>query len=138
MKITYDANSMKLMSMFENMTGAKVKDCFENKGAVVFVVEEGDIGKALGKKASNVRRMEGLLKKRIRIIESNPDIIRFVSNVIMPNRAKDITYNEGIITIVPEDSQSRGYLIGRAAEVLRNNESIVQRYFSEVKEMKVV
>jgi N utilization substance protein A len=138
MKITYDANSMKLMSMFENMTGAKVKDCFENKGAVVFVVEEGEIGKALGKKASNVRRMEGLLKKRIRIIEYNPDIIRFVSNVIMPNRAKDITYNEGIITIVPEDSQSRGYLIGRAAEVLRNNESIVQRYFSEVKEMKVV
>jgi N utilization substance protein A len=138
MKITYDANSMKLMSMFESLTRAKVKDCFENKGAVVFVVEEGEIGKALGKGASNVRRIEGLLKKRIRIIEYNSDIIRFVSNVIMPNRAKDIVYEEGIITITPQDSQSRGYLIGRAAEVLRNNESIVQKYFSEVKEMKVV
>lgn len=138
MKITYDANSMKLMSMFENLTRSKVKDCFENKGAVIFVVGEGEIGKALGKGASNVKRIESMLKKRIRIIEYSSDIIRFVSNVIMPNRAKDIVYEEGIITIIPQDSQSRGYLIGRAAEVLRNNESIVQRYFSEVKEMKVV
>jgi N utilization substance protein A len=138
MKIIYDANSMKLMSMFESLTRAKVKDCFENKGAVVFVVDEGEIGKALGKGAANVKRIEGMLKKRIRIIEFNPDITRFVRNVIMPNKAKDIVYNEGIVTIIPGDSQSRGYLIGRAAEVLRNNESIVQRYFPEVKEMKVV
>ena len=138
MKITYDANSMKLMSMFESLTGAKVKDCFDNKGAVVFVVDEGNIGKALGKGAANVRRIEGMLKKRIRIIEFNPDITKFVKNVIMPNKAKDITYNEGTVTIVPEDSQSRGYLIGRAAEVLRSNEKIAQRYFPELKEMKVV
>jgi transcription termination/antitermination protein NusA len=138
MKITYDANSMKLMTLFENLTGAKVKDCFENKGAMIFVVEEGDIGKALGKRASNVKRIEAMLNKRIRIIEFSQDILRFARNVIMPNKARDIVYEEGIITIVPEDNQSRGFLIGRAAEILRNNESIMQRYFPEVKEMKVV
>ena len=138
MKITFDANSMKLMSMFESITRARLKDCFENKGQMVFVVEEGEIGKALGKKASNVKRIEDMLKKRIRIIEFSSDIVKFVRNVIMPNKAEDITYSDGIITITPTDPKSRGFLIGRAAEILRNNEEIVKRYYSELKEIKVV
>ena len=138
MKITFDANSMKLMSMFESITLARVKDCFENKGQLVFVVEEGDIGKALGKKASNVKRIEDMLKKRIRIIEFSSEITKFVRNVIMPNKAEDITYTDGTITITPTDPKSRGFLIGRAAEILRNNEEIVKRYYSELKEIKVV
>lgn len=138
MKITFDANSMKLMNMFESITRARVKDCFENKNAIVFVVEEGEIGKALGKNASNVKRIEGMLKKKIRVIEFNSDIARFVRNVIMPNKANEIVYEEGIVTITPTDPQSRGYLIGRAAEVLRNNEEIVKRYFPELKEIKVL
>lgn len=138
MKITFDANSMKLMNMFESITRARLKDCFENKAVMVFVVGEGEIRKALGKNASNVKRVEGMLKKKIRIIEFNSDITKFVRNVIMPNKCKDITYDDGIITITPTDPQSRGYLIGRAAEVLRNNEEIVQRYFSDLKEIKVL
>ena len=138
MKITFDANSMKLMSMFESITLARVKDCFENKGQLVFVVEEGDIGKALGKKASNVKRIEDMLKKRIRIIEFSSEITKFVRNVIMPNKAEDITYTDGTITITPTDPKSRGFLIGRAAEILRNNEEIVKRYYSELKEIKIL
>jgi len=138
MKITFDANSMKLMSMFESMTLARLKDCFENKGQMIFVVEEGEIRKALGKNASNVKRIEDMLKKRIRVIEFSSDIVRFVRNVIMPNKAEDITYTDGIITITPTDQKSRGFLIGRAAEILRNNEEIVKRYYSELKEIKIL
>ena len=138
MGITFDSNTIKLISMFESITRARVKDCFDNKGTMVFIVEEGDIGKALGKKAVNVRKIENMLKKKIRVIEYSTDITKFVRNVIMPNKANEITYEEGIITITPTDPQSRGYLIGRAAEILRNNESIVKKYYKDLKEIKVV
>jgi len=128
---------MKLMSMFESMTRSKLKDCFENKGTVVFVVMPGEIGKAIGKGAVNIKRIEGMLKKKIRVIEFNEDLAAFVKNVIMPNKAENISYGEGVVTITPTDSRSRGYLIGRAAEILRNNEEIVKRYFPELKEIKV-
>ncbi|MBW3003820.1 NusA-like transcription termination signal-binding factor [Candidatus Woesearchaeota archaeon] len=128
---------MKYISLFETITRAKVKDCFELGEKLVFVVQEGEIGKAIGKKAANVKKIEGMLKKRIRIIEFNPDLIRFINNVIYPVKAKNIEQDNSIITITSPDSHSRGLLIGKAAEILRNNEKIVQRYF-EIEEIKVI
>ena len=52
-------------------------------------------------------------------------------------QAKGIAFADGIITMTPESSESRGYLIGRAGKNLRNMESIIQRYFP-IKEVRVV
>jgi len=43
----------------------------------------------------------------------------------------------GIVTIAGPDSKTKGLLIGRNAQNLRNLEANVRRYF-EVKEIKVV
>jgi len=138
MGITFDSNTIKLISMFESITRSRVKDCFDNRGTLVFIIEEGDIGKALGKHAINVKKIENMLKKKIRVIEYSAEMTKFVRNIIMPNKAEDITYTDGIVTITPTDPQSRGYLIGRAADILRNNESIAKRYYKDLKEIKVV
>ena len=136
-KIKYDMNLMKYISLFEALTRSKLKDCFELDERLVFIVQPGEIGKAIGKKAANVKRLENILKRKIRIIEFNPDIVEFMSNVIYPIKAKAIEYNNNIIVISSPDSHSRGILIGKGAETLRNNEKIVKRYF-EIHEIKVV
>lgn len=138
MKITYDANTMKLLTLFETITRAKVKDCFEKSGLVIYVVEPGQIGKAVGKGASNIKRLERMIGKKLRVIEFSGDLVGFVAKLIFPNKAKDIKYEDGIVTITPEDSRSRGYLIGRGGEILKGNEEIAKRYFSELKEIKVL
>lgn len=137
MTIKYDINSMKLLTLFENVTGAKVKDCFENRGSMIYIVMPGEAGKAIGKKAVNIRRIESMIGKKIRVTEYSSDITKFVRYIIHPNKAKEITYADGIVTIVPEDLKARGYIIGRGGEMLRNNEEICKRYFSELKEIKV-
>ena len=48
-KIKYDINLMKFISLFESITKTDVKDCFEIGGKLVFIVKEGNIGRALGK-----------------------------------------------------------------------------------------
>lgn len=125
------------MSLFETMTGAKLKDCFiDDLKQTVFVVGEGQIGKAIGHKGNNVKRLENILKRKIKIIEFNNDFIQFLKNTIYPIQAKEITEESNIITITPADSKSRGYLIGRGAVNLRNYEKIVKRYFN-IAEIKV-
>ena len=137
-RIKYDINVMKFISMFESATGAQLHDSFMQDEKIVFVVKQGQIGKALGKRGANIRKLENLLKKKIRIIEFNDDVLQFVRNAVHPLQAKDITEEAGVITIIPLDSKTRGYLIGRSAANLRNTESIIQRYFKDVKEIKVV
>jgi len=136
-KIKYDINLMKFISLFEGITRAAVKDCFELGERLVFIVKEGNIGKALGKGGSNIKRLERMLKKKLRIIEFNDDLHQFIQNVVYPSKVKDISEEEGVITITPPDSETRGYLIGRSAVNLNITKEIVKRYF-DIKDIKVV
>lgn len=127
---------MKFMSMFESLTQAKVKDCFDLNSSLVFVVNEGEIGKAIGKKAVNVKKFEAMIKKKIRIVEFNPNMIEFVKSVVFPLQLRDLKEEEGVITLTAVDSNTRGLLIGRSAQNLRFFEFIIKRFF-EIKELRV-
>lgn len=137
MTITFTEQSLKSIPIFEKVTHARVKDCFDDTiGTLVFIVEHQEIGKALGRGGANIAKLKGMFKRNIRIIEFNPDVIGFIKNVARPIQLKAVEVEADIYTMIAPDLQSRGYLIGRNASVLRNNEHIVKRYFP-VKEIKV-
>jgi len=50
---------------------------------------------------------------------------------------KEINVEEKIITIVGPDTKTKGLLIGRSGQNLRNYEEIVKRYF-DINEIKVI
>lgn len=133
----YDVETIKLLSLFEKITRARVKDLFV-QNMPIFIVVEGDLRKALGPKNANLLKIEHLLKKRVKIVEHSPNILQFVKNVIAPNRVEDIKEEDGKVIIIPKDTKTRGYLIGRAASTLRNTEIIVKKYFPTLKEIKVM
>jgi N utilization substance protein A len=139
MRVKYDVSLMKTMSLFERITRAKIKDCYEDEvlKALVFVVQPGQIGFALGKNASNVKLLEKKFNKRIRIIEFHPTVTQFVRNMIMPLRVENVEEEDGIITITDSNQKTKGLIIGRNAANLRNLENNVKRYYP-IKEIKVV
>ena len=138
MRIKYSLDVMKLMSTFETLTRAKLKDCFFIEEVIFFIVEPAQIGKAIGKKGANIKRLKSLFKqKEFRIIEFNPNLLRFIQNLFYPIRVKSIEQKDDIIEIGAPDLRTRGLLIGRGAKNLRNYEGITNRYFN-IKEIKVV
>ena len=138
MKIKYDLQFIKFINLFENVTGAQVKDCFFFKEILTFVVNEGEMGKALGKKKANAMKLERMLNRKIKIVEFNPDVLQFTGNLISPLKADSITEEEGIVTMSSNDEKTKGLLIGAKAQNLRAYEAIVQKYFENIKELKVV
>ena len=126
---------MKYMSLFESITKAKLKDCIAND-KLTFIVQEGNAAKAIGKKGVNVRMLENVIKKKIRIIEFNNNVVDFIKNLTYPIDIKDIKQENGIVTITAEDTESRGILIGRDRHNLDMMKSIVKRYFN-VADIKV-
>lgn len=136
-KIKFDVNLMKTISLFDNITHANAKDCIEQSGRLIFVVDQSEMAKAIGPKGKNVVQLERMLKKKIKVIGHSENLIDFVRNVVAPVKTANVEENEGIVTITPVDSLSRGFLIGRGAVNLRAFEDIVKRYFP-IKEIKVV
>lgn len=135
-KIKYNIDLMRYMQLFESLTRAKLKDCICNE-QIIFIVEENEIGKAIGKGGSNVRRVEELLKKKIKIVEFNPDVKQFVRNFVMPLQVRDIHEENEIVTIVGLDTKTKGLLIGRDRKNLERLKDVVGRYF-KVEGIKVV
>lgn len=140
MKIKYDISLMGFMSLFESMTGAQIKDCYADDvlKCITFIVQPGQLGRAIGKKAVNVKRMQEKINKNIRVIEFNPDMLEFIKNMVAPLKVERINQNEdGTVIITGPDTKTKGLLIGRNAQNLRNLENNVRRHF-EVKEIRVV
>ncbi len=138
MKIKYDLDLMKFMSFFESLTKARLKDCFVDKNSLlVFVVKENQIAKAIGKKGVNVKNIQEKLNRKIKIVEFNPHLETFVANIIRPLIGKEINVDEDIVTIVGPDTKTKGLLIGRSGQNLRNYEETVKRYF-DINEIKVI
>ncbi|MBI2208126.1 NusA-like transcription termination signal-binding factor [Candidatus Woesearchaeota archaeon] len=135
-RIKYNSDVMKFMSLFESLTGAKLKDCIAN-GSIMFIVQESEMGKAIGKKGSNIKRMENLLNKGVRLVEFNGDVCKFVANLVYPSKADDIREEDGIVSIYVRDAKAKGIIIGRDRHRINMLNSVVKRYF-DVEEVKVV
>jgi N utilization substance protein A len=136
-KITFDTEILKVMALFENITHAKLKDCFFDREKLVFLVDEGELGKALGKNKMNVLRLEKLLNRKVKIVEFNQNRLAFIRNYLTPLRVVDIQEEGDLITITGPDTKTKGLIIGIKAQNLRNLEKIVSKYFT-VKEIKVI
>ncbi len=127
---------MKLITLFESMTSAKVKDCIQND-RLIFIIEENEMGKAIGKNGVNIKRVENALKKKIKLVEFTNDVLQFVKNMVYPIEVSDIKKEDGIITIYGKDTNTRAMLIGRDRHNINLLNNIVKRYF-DIKEIKVV
>ncbi len=126
----YDTKLIGLVTVFENVTRAKVKDAFlDKRDSLVFVVEEGDGGKAIGKMGKTVKKVAMLMKRRLRIIEFNSDVIEFVKNVIDPIKDVTIAKENGSVVIKPKDTQTKGLLVGRERSNINEIKGIVRKFF---------
>ena len=128
---------MQYILIFESSTNAKVKDCIVDEDGILFVIEENDMGKAIGKHGSNINRMEDILKKNIRLVEFSNNASQFVQNLIYPVEAKDIREENKIISIYCHDAKSKGRIFGRDRQNIQKINETVKRYF-DIEEVKVV
>ena len=136
MKRVIDSKVMQVMALFDKITHADLRDCILGEGSVLFIVEENQVGKAIGKQGVNSRKLEKALKRKVKIVEYNAEVTTFVKNLFYPLKAADVKLEDGVVYVYPVDTQTRGQMIGRNASTLRNVESIAKRYF-KINEIKI-
>ncbi|MEM7813289.1 MAG: NusA-like transcription termination signal-binding factor [Candidatus Aenigmatarchaeota archaeon] len=134
MKVTFDTEAIKTISLFQSMTGANVKDCAETPDEMYFVVGEGEYGLAVGKDGSKVKHAEAVFKKPIKIFEYSPDLERFVRNLIPEAQSISIKERSVRVRLKPSD---RAKVIGKGGTRVKVLAAFVAR-LHDVEDFKVV
>ncbi len=137
----FDTDALQTIRAFEQETGVRVKDFYDHNDRLIFLIETGGLLRALGKNGAHVKRLSEQLRRRIKVAEYNKDVRLFIRNLIHPLRVARMELNtpeEGVITLFDDDVKTKGLIIGAKAQNLRFYERVVQKYFPEVKELRVV
>jgi len=120
----------------EKITRVRVKDCFKDDDdeTIYFIVHRGEMGKALGKGGANIKKVQQVLDKKIRVIEYNDDLVAFVKNVIYPVEVEEINVDNNTVIIKDSRKKTKSLLIGRESRNLNIIKRAVRRFFNvEVK-----
>ncbi len=136
MSIFLDTSALRMLALFEQVTGVGARDFFE-ADKLVFVVDENKIGAAVGRNGVHVRSLERQLKKSVKIVSFSPDVLVFAENLVAPLELADAAVEEGVVFLSAKDLKTRGLLIGRGASNLHFFEAILKRHF-KIHELRVV
>ena len=142
-RIKLDRQSMELMSLFNNISGAIIKDCliFEspenNTEIIIFLVKKEDVGKAIGKAGEHVKDLMAKLQKKIDVIpwsENLEQFIQFILNttknsIQVQNIEIKESRNEKKTVIISVRPQDRGKAIGKEGSMIRKIKLLVLRHF---------
>lgn len=124
---------MRLISQFESLTGAGSRDCvIDNRNErIIFVINPGDMGLAIGRGGSSIKKASDVMGKRIEVVEYSPDPGQFIRNCFLPAHVTDIVFTSDTedqsIARVEVRDEDRGLAIGRAGKNIFKAKILAQR-----------
>lgn len=127
--IKFTSETIGFINLFENLTKARVKDCYISSDEVIFIVHEGEAGKAIGRDGVNIKKASMMLKKRIKVVEFNNDPVKFVENLIAPQKADVNLRDDKTVVIEGKGARFKEAVLGRERQNLKALQEIVSNYF---------
>jgi len=124
----FDTETLRLMTLFENVTGATVKDCIIDGNVIYYVVDEGKVGIAIGKNGASVRHAEKLSGRMIKLFEFSKELTKFVKNLIpQATEIKIKNSDGGTVVEIKIEKKNRAMVIGREGKNRKLFKELLQR-----------
>jgi len=133
--IRFTNREMRFIALFESITGATVRDCIidDENNRIIYVVKEGEMGIAIGKRGKNVSLLEKMTGKKHEIIEFSDDPARFIKNALRPARLREIRITQRTdgrkIAVVSVEPRDKGIAIGKNGKNAERIRFLAKRYF---------
>ncbi len=106
---------MRYINLLSSVSRVRTSNCFTYNNTIIFAVPRSMVSQAIGASAKNIRSMQNVFDKRVRIIvepEGRRDAERFVRAVVEPLQFKSLEEREDSF-VLTAGNQSKAALIGR-------------------------
>ena len=135
---TIDMQDMRHLNLFGKITKIRTRFCFTYNDTIIFCVPKRLISKAVGEGGRNVKEMNRILGRKIKIIpdpEGINESREFIENIVSPVTFKGMEIRDNEI-LINAGSQNKAALIGRNKRRLIELQKIVKDFFG--KELRIV
>lgn len=132
-KLTTD--QMRLMSLFQHVTRATARDCVEDEkqNRVIFVVDSGKMGPAIGKGGSHIKSLQNMVKKNVELVEYDDDPVKFLKKTLNGKLLSEVKLEERpdgtMQAVVVVDPGKKGIVVGRDGRNAEKARMLARRYF---------
>lgn len=117
---------MQFINMASNVTKTHIMDCINLEDRIIFIVQKGQLGAAIGIKAKNLERLRSLFKKIIKFVEFDENKETFINNLFKPYKINNVTLegeDDSIVAKVEVNISDKSKIIGKGGrniEIIRN------------------
>ncbi len=138
-EIMISEDNMRMIAQYENLTGAGARDCIvdEKFGRILFVINPGEMGLAIGKKGASIKKASDAFGKKVEVVEYNPDKVQFIRNCFLPIQIQTVTFEPGEeegteITTIDVRPEDRALAIGKEGRNIIKAKKLALRHFNIV------
>ncbi|MCK4634604.1 MAG: NusA-like transcription termination signal-binding factor [Candidatus Aenigmarchaeota archaeon] len=121
------------INVFEKSTKVAVLDCIFDDDNIYFLVEFGKAGMAIGKNGKNIKKLQQVLKRQVKVFEYNKEPKKFIENMIPSNTSVVIDGSKANVII---DQKEKGKIIGRMGYNIKKIRELLERN-SEIKKLNI-
>jgi transcription termination/antitermination protein NusA len=134
-KIKLTPDELRLISLFQSITSASARDCIvdDKMERVIFVVNKGHMGLAIGKGGATIKQLQNVVAKKVELVEYSDDASDFIRNILNSEMVKDVKINErsdgSKQAVVFVDPKRKGVVVGREGRNAEKARILAKRYF---------
>ena len=134
-EIKLTSDELRLMSLFQSITSATERDCIvdDRMERVIFVVNKGQMGLAIGKGGSTIKQLQNVVGKKVELVEFSDDPAEFIRNMLNADMVNDVRIsdrNDGTKqAVVIVDQRKKGAVVGREGRNAEKARLLAKRYF---------
>jgi N utilization substance protein A len=134
-EIKLTSDELRLMSLFQSITSATARDCIvdDRMERVIFVVNKGQMGLAIGKGGSTIKQLQNVVGKKVELVEFSDEPAEFIRNMLNADMVNDVRIsdrNDGTKqAVVIVDQRKKGAVVGREGRNAEKARLLAKRYF---------
>ncbi|RLE54626.1 MAG: NusA-like transcription termination signal-binding factor [Thermoprotei archaeon] len=126
---------LRYIALFENITGVPARDCVIDRAndRIIFIVDKGFAGLAVGKGGVNIRRIRELIGKSVEVVEYGETPEELIKNCLYPAKVLAVkitkTANGRKVAVATVAPQEKAIAIGKGGKNINRARILAKRYF---------
>jgi len=131
-EITLSKETLQYINIATNLTKCSIIDCVSTEDRIVFVVEKGQLGLAIGNNAKNIERLKKVFNKNVKFVEYDSDSEKFIYNLFKPFKVMNVKLEKrrdgSYVAKIEVDIRDKSKAIGKNGRNIEIIRKLAQRH----------